>query len=403
MKFVLWITGLFALAVVIGLASTVNSGYAILFLPPYRIDISANLLLIGIVVLIVVLYMILRLVGMVTRLPSSVRGFQQQRKLRTARHALREAGIAYFEGRYQRAEREAQKAVNDEYALENRALALLIAARSASAMHDFARCDEYLAQLDAFPQRLQLARYLLEAERCLDMKDLSGAQTAIDHVRMYAPHLTHALRLELKIKLLQKQPEAILSLTEKLLKADAIEPEQARHYRLAAYLQQLTATVDNREVQDWMRRVTETERHNPKLVSAVVKQLILLEDYDYAATLLGAALENSDDLVPSELSRELSQLADRVTSEKRLDLLKSAEQRLTRCPRDYQLLLALGRLAYAQQLWGKAQNYLEASLSIQPTLGAHAELVRLFNATGQEERAEHHYRQSVSLALEQGV
>ncbi|MDE1713630.1 hypothetical protein PWG14_13740 (plasmid) [Chromobacterium amazonense] len=39
MRFALWITGLFALAVLVGLASTLNTGYAILFLPPYRMEV----------------------------------------------------------------------------------------------------------------------------------------------------------------------------------------------------------------------------------------------------------------------------------------------------------------------------------------------------------------------------
>lgn len=403
MKFVLWITGLFALAVLIGLASTVNVGYAILFLPPYRFDISANLLLVAAVALIAVIYLVLRLIGLLAGLPERVRGFQQQRKLKQARHALREAGLAYFEGRYQRAEREAKKAIHDEYAPENRALALLIAARSADAMHGSDRCNQYLAEFAEFPERLQTARYLLEAERYLEAKDLVRAQAAIERVRNYSPYLTHALRLELKIKLLQKQPEAVLSLTERLLKSEAIEPERARHYRLAAYLQQLTTAVDSTEIQAWLRRITDAERYHPKLISAAVKQLMTIGDYDYAATLLTAAIDRNEDAFFSELSRDLSQLATRVTSEKRLELLKSAERWLARYPRDYQLLLALGRLAYAQQLWGKAQSYLEASLSVKPTLSAHAELVGLFKATGQETKAEHHYRQSVTLALEQGI
>jgi uncharacterized protein HemY len=95
-KFVIWITGLFALAVLVGLASTLNTGYAILFLPPWRMEVSFNLLLLGIVVLIVLAYAVMRVISITAGLPAEVKRFQRQKKLKAARHALREAGIAFL-------------------------------------------------------------------------------------------------------------------------------------------------------------------------------------------------------------------------------------------------------------------------------------------------------------------
>lgn len=401
MKFVLWITGLFALAVLVGLASTLNTGYAILFVPPYRIEVSFNLMIVLVVALVAMTYGLLRLVAVAANLPAEVRTFQRQKRLKTSRHALREAGIAFFEGRFQRAEREALKSVDDEYAVENRALAYLIAARSASAMNDLEKRERYLTKLDALPERLQLARHMLEAEMKLEAKDALGALTAIERARQLSPNLTNALRLELKVRLLQKQPDAVLSLTERLLKADALEPEQARRYRIAAYRQQLAGFVSGKEVFSWLRTIPETERLNPKLISETVERLILLEDFDQAAALLATALSDDDQAIP-ELSRDLGKIAEKLSGEKRLELLKEAESWLKRRPRDHMLLLALGRLAMNEKLWGKAQSYLEASASIHPTLCAHAELARLFEATGKEEQAAQHYHRSLELALSNG-
>ncbi|POB00270.1 heme biosynthesis protein HemY [Chromobacterium sinusclupearum] len=401
MRFALWITGLFALAVLVGLASTLNTGYAILFLPPYRMEVSFNLMIVLVVGLIVATHLVLRLLALATDLPRQVQRFQRQKKLKAARHALREAGIAFFEGRFQKAEREAAKSLDDEYAPENRALALLIAARAAGYAGAADKRDGYLNQLDQLPERLQLARHMLDAELRLEEKDALGALTAIERARALSPNLTNALKLELKVRLLQKQPEAILTLTEKLLKADALEPEQARRYRLAAYQQQLAGLLSEREVRDWLRRIPEAERGNPQLQQQIVAHLIRLQQYDYAATLLSEALA-SDDMELPELARELGQLAVHLSVEKRLALLKDADNWLKQRPRDHWLLLALGRLAQAQQLWGKAQNYLEASVSIQPTLCAHAELAKLFEATGKEEQSQLHYQKSLELALSQG-
>lgn len=401
MKFVLWISGLFALAVLVGLAATVNHGYAILYLPPWRIEFSLNLLIVATVALIAVTYGVLRLISLAVGLPAEVRRFQRQKQLKLARHALRDAGIAFFEGRFQKAERAAEKSLATEHAPENQALALLIAARSASAMQDFDKRDAYLARLDSLPESLQLARHMQEADLRLEAKDPLGALAAIERARSISPNLTNALRLELKVRLQQRQPESVLALTEKLLKADALEAEQARRYRLAAYTQQLDALINSQEIADWLRKIPEAERINPLLVSRVVKRLAEAGDADRAADLLAQALADDEQATP-ELTRELAQLAEQLSEARRLALLKSGEAWLKQRPHDHLLLLALGRLALCQQLWGKAQNYLEASLSTQPTLIAHAELVRLFQAIGKEDLAAQHYRDSLELALAQG-
>lgn len=401
MKFVLWIIGLFALAVVIGLASTLNTGYAILYVPPYRIELSINSLVIGIIVLFIAIYLITRLVAGASELPTEVRRFQRKRKLKAARTALCNAGVAYFEGRLQRAEREANKALCDIADTESNALALLFAASASGTMRDTEKHNQYLAKLDAMPKEVQLARHVLEAEQRLEARQPLEALAAIERARQIAPNLTRALRLELRIRLLQKQPEDVLRLTEKLLKADAIDAEEARRYRLTAYRQQLATMTRAEEMQNWFKHIPEVERGNPELLSDAAARLISLDDVDSASQMLERALSDGDTATPA-MSHKLGQIAVMLSPERRLAVMRSAEQWLTTRSRDAELLLTLGRLALAQQLWGKAQGYLEASLSIDPNLLlAHAELARLYEATGKPELAEQARNASLSLALKQ--
>jgi HemY protein len=58
---------------------------------------------------------------------------------------------------------------------------------------------------------------------------------------------------------------------------------------------------------------------------------------------------------------------------------------LAQRPTDAGLLLLLGRLNLAQQLWAKAQSYLEAAVAIAPDMATHCSLVELFAATNQPE------------------
>jgi HemY protein len=51
-------------------------------------------------------------------------------------------------------------------------------------------------------------------------------------------------------------------------------------------------------------------------------------------------------------------------------------------------------------LWGKAQSYFEASLSVQPSAIAHLALAKLLEERGEKEAAYTHYRASTQFLPE---
>ena len=81
--------------------------------------------------------------------------------------------------------------------------------------------------------------------------------------------------------------------------------------------------------------------------------------------------------------------------------IERAETWLKSRPRDRALLLTLGRMCLAQELWGKARSYLEASLSEEPSRSAHVALAQLFDRTDKPEEANRHYRASADGKLRQ--
>jgi len=53
------------------------------------------------------------------------------------------------------------------------------------------------------------------------------------------------------------------------------------------------------------------------------------------------------------------------------------------------------------ELWGKAQNYLEASLSVEPSQAAHLALAQLHEKLGKHELAMDQYNKGLGLTLKQ--
>ena len=69
-------------------------------------------------------------------------------------------------------------------------------------------------------------------------------------------------------------------------------------------------------------------------------------------------------------------------------------------PNDTYLLLTLGKLCIQCELWGKAQNYLESSISVEPNHETHLLLAQLNEKIGKPELARDHYRKGLELALQ---
>ncbi len=85
MKTLFWVVALFALAVGLVVAARYNDGYVLLVLPPYRVEISLNLLLVALAAGFVVMYSLVRLVSGAVQMPHRVREY----RLATPREAVR--------------------------------------------------------------------------------------------------------------------------------------------------------------------------------------------------------------------------------------------------------------------------------------------------------------------------
>src|SRR5438067_9860324 len=83
-----WFLLLAIAAVVAALAAKLNNGYALLVAPPYRIELSLNLLIILVVGSFVSLYLGLRIIVHTVRLPSQVREWRRQMKQARSRAKL---------------------------------------------------------------------------------------------------------------------------------------------------------------------------------------------------------------------------------------------------------------------------------------------------------------------------
>ena len=213
MRAALWLLALFGVAVAIALFAGNNQGTVTLFWPPYRIDLSLNLVLLLLVAGFVFLHAALRALSALFDLPQQATRWRNQQKER-ALHALLVDGIAHLlAGRFLRARKLAEAALSQEQALQRagvrlahadplRALAHLLVAESAQSLQDRPAREQHLKlALEQSTAREALAMregVLMRAARwSLDERDPQVASRWLAELPLGAARRTLALRMKI--------------------------------------------------------------------------------------------------------------------------------------------------------------------------------------------------------------
>lgn len=387
MRGLLWLLTLFALAVGISLAARFNDGYLLLVFPPWRAEISLNLAIVLVAGTFVVLYTLLRALALTFALPGRVRKFRELRRRERAAGTFQDALRLLFEGRYSQALKKAGEAHADG---QSPGLAALVAARAAQYLHEPAKQEAWLERAGTDDPRVQTACLMLEAELCLNARRFSDAVIVLQRLQKIAGRHIAALRLELRAQQGCGNWDEVLRIARLLEKRDALLPALAQEIKLKAHQENVTQRrTDRGRLLAYLKQVPAREGC-PRLARAFAEALIELGAHDEAQAIVEAQLDAQwDSALVGLYGRHLGgNLTARIAR---------AEAWLTQHPDDAQLLLTLGRLCLAQRLWGKAQAYLEASLSLADRREVRLELARLFEQTERSGEAMRHYRAAAEL------
>lgn len=386
MRWLFWLLLIFALAVGAALLATSNSGYVLIVRPPYRLELSLNLLLVLIVVAFLLLHLSLRFIHYTRRLPASVRAYKENQRLRRGHAALQESLHAMSEGHYA----VAQKAAARAFELgEDPELSTLIAARASHKLKQKSRRDYYLAEAEQHAPDKPLARMLMQAELLLDDGQYNEALEVLQRLKKIESEHPAALRLELKLHTRLHNWQQALTLLQELRGDEVIAHEQAREMRFAAHRHLLLRYQEDLPAltAHW-KQMSEEDRHDSRLAYVAASSFLKLGAHMQA-------LEIIEDSLSRQWDSRLAELLGDCISTNPQKLLQQAERWLLAQEGDAGLLLALGNICHRLQLWGKAESYLEASISVQPSAKAHLALAKVLENRGEKDRALYHYRQSV--------
>ncbi|MDF3936856.1 heme biosynthesis HemY N-terminal domain-containing protein [Pseudomonas citronellolis] len=392
----LLVLALVVAATLVGLAIAEQSGYVLIAYKSFRYESSlwTFLALLALVwLLYLALRLVLRLVGVSGRVVNPWSRFNRARRAEMAEeHGQRDLA----EGHWAQALRHLRRAAE----LGERSLSSFLgAARAANELGRFDECDELLDRALERQPGAALAVGLTRAQLLINRGAFEPARAVL--VQLHEEHPRHptVLRLLQQLYVSLQDWRPLLALLPELRKERVLANAQLSDLERRAWIAALEAageqglgqgeTALQPLTQSW-QGLPANLRAQPPLLAAYAQQLLRLGAPEEAEKVLRQALKEGYD-------ERLMLLYGQARGSDPARQLQSAEAWLKKYPDDPSLLLSLGRLCLADKLWGKAREYLEASLGRRRSPEACAELARLLAQLGETERSNKLFQEGLGL------
>ena len=243
MRVALWFLALFAIAVAAALFAGNNPGSITVFWPPYRVDLSLNLVLVLLLLAFLTLHMAWRALAALLAIPREARLWRLRQRERSMQQALLDAFSNLMAGRFVRAKKAAEsvlvqvRSIESDgdslgYAARLQAVSHLLAAEAAHALQDrTARELHFRSALEragggGAPETREGVQ-LRAARWALDDRDAAQALQLLDDLGQGPARRTLALRMRLKAARMAQRTVAALDTARLLAKHRALSPVAA--------------------------------------------------------------------------------------------------------------------------------------------------------------------------------
>ena len=389
MRAALWLMGLFALAVAGAWLAGNNHGTVAVFLPPYRVDVSLNLVLLCLGGLVFVLLLVQRALSALLSLPREASRWRLLQKERAAHAALLDAMGHFMAGRFLRARKSAEWVLVKEEALSAaeqklghsvalRSLAHMMAAESAHALQDKALREIHLAQAlqDAEQATGANRQTLLEgiplraARWLIDDRDANASLEQLRQLPASVNRRTVAMRLHMKAARLAGKTAQALDTALLLTKHRAFSPSASQSLVRGLVLELIGGTHDDKALEKLWSSLPPAQRAMTEVAAEAAMRLVRLG---------GSAVQARQRLLPVWVSMKAAQPVWDATSMQRLvrgvqatladvqspdarPWLARIEAAQQARPSEPHLQYLAGMACQRHQLWGKAQTLLSQSI-----------------------------------------
>lgn len=295
------------------------------------------------------------------------------------------------EGRWKKAERYLIKGA----ALSDTPYINYLSAAKAAEESGFAKKrDDYLQLALKANKDSDVAISLTEAKLQLKRGELQQSVETLERLLKKKPKHNKILRLLSTLYPTQENWEAMYDIMPLLKKQNVLSEIEIAKLEEKTYnaLFPKYAAKGLKPLMQFWQHAPKTIQQNPLFVFQYARSLYSLNAHEEAQAIIESTLKkNWDD--------SLIRIYGLVQGRHPKHQLEFAEQFLSRHFDNPWLLQCLGRLCVINQLWGKARDYLEQSLSLKPEPETYAELGQLMDRLGMKEKRDEYFKKGLLLAV----
>ncbi|WP_110970723.1 heme biosynthesis protein HemY [Pseudomonas huaxiensis] len=382
-------------ATLLGIAVARHSGYVLIAYDTFRYESSLWATLALVAAVILALWLLRVVIGLVFTSTGLVNPWSRHNRSRRTRIAIEQGQMDLAEGRWASAQKHLHRAAEAE---RQPLLYYLGAARAANELGRTEDSDNLLERaLERQPQA-ELAIALTHAQLQVDRGDTEAALVTLQAMHERHPHNAQVLRQLQRLYQQRGDWSALIRLMPELRKDKVLSAKELADLERRAWGENLSLAVQREDdgqaarqsLERAWQQLTNAQRQEPQLVLAYAEQLRQLGAESTAEEVLRTALKR-------EYESHLARLYGLVRGSDPARQLQTAEGWLKTHADDPSLLLTLGRLSLQNRLWGKARDYLEASLRLQRNPETCAELARLLAGLGDNERSNVLFQEGLGL------
>jgi len=369
-----------------------DPGYVLIGYGTWSMETSLFVFVALVLIGFFVLYIAQKILRGVLRIPRYFTSRSSDRKSNRSQQALIKGLIDSAEGHWEKAEKVlVRHAANSGTALVH----YLTAAKAAQARGAYDTRDEYLGLAYESTPGSQFAVGLTQVELQLSHKQFDEAIESLTALNSIAP--THATVLKLLHEAYEalEDWESIRKLIPSLHENKVLMEAEIKQIEIDTYTAILKNEAEKGSDASELMDLWESIPANVKSVSSIQSL------YFSAMIMIGAGSEVENivrDALKKGWSDRLVVLYGCINMERSDQQLKFAEKWLKKHPKNGVLLRVLGKLSLRAVDLEKAEQYLEKSIAIEPTVEAYQLIGDLMLQKDNKERASDYYRQGLVLA-----
>lgn len=377
-------------SVLLGIQLNNDPGYVLIGVNHWTLETTLWVAVFSLLLFFIIIYSLLQLLNKIARTPRAIQRWNARRLSQKAQAITRQGLIEYSEGYWKKAKNHLIQALpNTDTPLLN----YLTAARAAQKMGDSPLRDHYLREAQQSMPEAKIAVELTQAQLQLANQQWEQALATLRHLQDLAPRHPYVLKLLMKLYDQVRDWPQLIALLPHLKKHQVVASEEFQALQLNTYLQAMIDLEKQNQpeaVISFFKNLPKNLANEPAIISEYVSFLLKSFNYTAAEGLLRRLLRKG-------FNHKLIELYSAIPSTPQN--LAFAESLLKKNPHAASLLVCLGRFSIAEHLWGKAKQYLEQAIELEPSSGAYNELGKLYESLNEPGLACENYKEGLRIAL----